>query len=145
MVWFRVPFISSDNGVLDSILATLGLYGFLIVFVVLLMASMLFFSYLEQNFNIRLGRVKEIFSISIGITVTVIYIFVPFLLLPVLFAGLVLAALTGYLLSKEEQKRYTDTSIHSAPDKSTTLVMDAEFRLVDDPKTGERDEGRKKP
>jgi hypothetical protein len=161
MATIPIPFVVSSNGVQDSILATLGLWGILALCIALFAIPFLFFMYIEDEFGIRLMGLKHIFSFGIGVTAGVALFFLPFLLLPLIYGSLGLVAVVVYLASKRKQKKpagYRSSSSgqqeYSAyippvtkkpgPGKNPDIVIDAQYRYIDDAEDDGKAAGRTK-
>ena len=160
MATIPIPFVISSNGVQDSILATLGMWGILAICFALFALPFLFFLYIEDEFGIRLMGLKHIFSFGIGVSAGVALFFMPFLLLPLIFGSLGLVAVIVHLASKRKQKKpagypssssgqqeysaYIPPVTKPGPGKKPDIIIDAKFRYIDDPEDDEKVTGRTK-
>jgi len=160
MATIPIPFVVSSNGVQDSIFATLGLWGILALCVALFAIPFLFFLYIEDEFGIRLRGLKHILSFGTGVTAGVALFVMPFLLLPLIYGSLGLAAVVVYLASKRKQKKsagYRSSSGQQeystyippvtnrpGPGKNPDIVIDAKYRYIDDAEDDEKAAGRTK-
>jgi hypothetical protein len=147
MATIPIPFIVSGKGPVDSILATLGLWGSIGAFLLLIIVPYLFLAAIEDEFRIPLQGAKTIFSVGFAIIAGLLILFRQYLLLlAFIFGCLVLAGLIVYLGERSKKKNPSSIRRPSAPSgdfyipplrnrvaskKNNDTVIDAEYRLVD--------------
>jgi hypothetical protein len=146
MATIPIPFIISSKGPLESIIATLGLWGSIAVFIVLIIIPYWFLSAIETEFRLPLQGAKTIFSFVFAVIAGLIILFRQDLLLAFIFGCLVLAGLIVFLGERSKKKNTGGTGRPSAPlgsfyippvtnraaSKKNDTVIDAEYRVIDD-------------
>jgi hypothetical protein len=145
MATIPIPFIVSGKGPFDSILATLGLWGSIAIFLILIAIPYLFLETIENEFRISLPGAKTILSLGFAIITGLLILFrQDFLLLVFIFGCLILAGLIVYLGERSKRKNptgyrkpHTQDSFYIPPIKNkpgakNDRVIDAEYRVIDD-------------
>jgi hypothetical protein len=148
MATIPIPFIVSGKGPVDSILATLGLWGSIAAFLVLIIIPYLFLATIEDEFRIPLQGAKTILSVGFAIIAGLLILLrQDLLLLAFIFGCLGLAGLIVYLGERSKKKTptgsqrpsgspgefYIPPAVNRAVSKKNNdTVIDAEYRLVDD-------------